>query len=349
MTDPLDHPWLAGLFGDDQAAAIWAPERHLQHMLAFEAAFTRAAGHVGRMDRDAAERTARAIERAQIAPEDLRDGTSRDGMPIPALVARLRDVAGGDVHRGATSQDVMDTAQALILREINALLDARLAEFVDALDTVSQRVGQHRLMGRTRMQAALPITAAHRIASWSRPLVTHRARLAALRPRVELVQLGGPVGDRADLAPHGDAMAVHMADALGLHTPDGTWHNVRDGLAEYDGLMSLISGSLGKMGQDIALMAQQGVDEITLGGGGGSSAMAHKRNPILAELLVTLARYNATQLPAMHHALVHEQERSGAAWALEWMILPTMTRVTARSLSAAITLVGQIEGMGTET
>jgi 3-carboxy-cis,cis-muconate cycloisomerase len=94
-------------------------------------------------------------------------------------------------------------------------------------------------------------------------------------------------------------------------------------------------------------MAQQGIDEVTLTGGGGSSAMPHKQNPILAELLVTLARFNATQVAGMHHALVHEQERSGAAWALEWMILPQMAQATARSLSVASEICRKITSIDT--
>ena len=93
-------------------------------------------------------------------------------------------------------------------------------------------------------------------------------------------------------------------------------------------------------------MAQQGLDEIKLSGGGGSSAMPHKQNPILAELLVTLARFNATQISGMHQALVHEQERSGSAWALEWMILPAMLHCTTRGLSAAQELLAQVETIG---
>lgn len=75
--------------------------------------------------------------------------------------------------------------------------------------------------------------------------------------------------------------------------------------------------------------------------------MAHKRNPVLAELLVTLARFNAVQLSGMHHALLHEQERSGAAWGLEWMILPQMAQSTGRALVATLELVGSIEHIGT--
>lgn len=89
----------------------------------------------------------------------------------------------------------------------------------------------------------------------------------------------------------------------------------------------MISGSLGKFGQDVALLAEMG-GEIQLTGGGGSSAMPHKQNPVGAETLVTLARFNAVQVAGLHQSLVHEQERSGAAWALEWLLLPQMVVAT---------------------
>ena len=93
-------------------------------------------------------------------------------------------------------------------------------------------------------------------------------------------------------------------------------------------------------------MALQGIDESVLEAGGGSSAMPHKSNPILAELLVTLARFNATQAAGLHHSLVHEQERSGAAWMLEWMILPSMSLATGRALTAATSLINSISDIG---
>jgi 3-carboxy-cis,cis-muconate cycloisomerase len=97
------------------------------------------------------------------------------------------------------------------------------------------------------------------------------------------------------------------------------------------------------MGQDIALMAQSEVGEIRLASGGGSSAMPHKHNPIGAEILVTLARFNATLVSGMHHALVHENERSGAAWTLEWMLLPQMAVATASALRTASELLDGLE------
>ncbi|HEY0276274.1 MAG TPA: lyase family protein, partial [Paenirhodobacter sp.] len=206
--------------------------------------------------------------------------------------------------------------------------------------------GSAPLMGRTRMQAATEITVRDRIAPWLLPLADHRARLAQLRPRVAKVQVGGASGDRFALGEMAGQISADVAQALDLGDPPRAWHAMRDGVAEFASFLSLVTGTLGKMGQDIALMAQQGISEITLSGGGASSAMPHKQNPVMAELLVTLARFNAVQVSAMHQALVHEQERSGAAWALEWMVLPQMAQATGRALTVAQTLTGQIKRIG---
>ena len=349
MSNVFDHPWLGGLFGDAEAAAIWSAEQHLTHLLAFESVLTRSMGEVGSVPINIANNLADQITVFQVDLDDLHRGSAKDGLPVPALVSQLRKMAGDNsnaVHTGATSQDVIDTALSLTLREFNALLHKRLTDTVEAIAKLQNRFGPKTLMGRTRMQAALPITVASRLRTWSDPLQNHLERLERLRPRVELLQLGGAVGDRAAFSQNAADIAAHMAAELGLGNPETSWHATRDGLADYANLLSLISGSVGKIGQDICLMAQQGIDEIGMTTGGGSSAMPHKQNPILAELLVTLARYNATQLSGMHQALVHEHERSGAAWALEWMVLPDMARATARSLSAFSDVCAQIEWIG---
>ena len=343
----FEHPWLGGYFGDPETAAIWSPERQLRHMLAFEAAWSRALGATGRCDAGDAEKAAIAIERAEIAPEALRLGMAADGVPVPALLALLRkSVPDAALHKGATSQDVVDTALALTLRETTALFLDRLAELGAALKALESAYGDETLMGRTRMQAAAEIKARERIATWRLPLAGHADRLSALGPRVEKVQIGGAAGDRAALGEKADAMVAAVAAELGLRPTGKAWHAMREGIADYASVLSLVSGTVGKMGQDVALMAQQGIDEIALSGGGGSSAMPHKNNPVLAELLVTLARFNAVQVSGLHHALIHEQERSGAAWNLEWMILPQMALATGRSLSAALELCGRIRRIG---
>jgi 3-carboxy-cis,cis-muconate cycloisomerase len=187
-----------------------------------------------------------------------------------------------------------------------------------------------------------------RILTWHLPLAGHLERLETLRPKIETVQIGGAAGDRKALGYKADDVVGEVAKSLGLAPTDKAWHAMREGVADYASFLSLVTGSLGKIGQDIVLMSQQGINEITLSGGGGSSAMPHKQNPVAAELLVTLARFNATQVSAMHHAMIHEQERSGAAWSLEWMILPQMAMATARALAVALDLTQNVTRIGAD-
>lgn len=349
MMDVFSHPWLSGLFADAETETLWSAETHLRHMLAFEAAWSRA-GHVaGLWPQSEGEAAAKAIMASQITPDLLVSGTARDGLCVPELVKLLKAETGMTaIHTGTTSQDLVDTAAAQSMAAAVDLFTARLGMLDATLSELITTSGDTALMGRTRMQAALPITARDRVETWRKPLATHQTRLAQLRPRIAIVQIGGAAGDRAALGENANAMVAAIAAELGLAASDQSWHAMRDGVGEFASCLSLITGTLGKMGQDICLMAQQGVDEITLSGGGGSSAMPHKQNPILAELLVTLARFNAVQLSGIHQALIHEQERSGSAWALEWMILPQMALATGRGLSAAVELVQSVKRIGRE-
>ena len=347
MTGVFDHPWLSGLFADDEIAALWSAEAQLSHMITFEAAWSRLGHLAGLWSEAEGASAAAAIEAVSLAPEELRDGTAQDGVCVPALVRLLKKRTGATaIHTGATSQDVIDTATALSLVRSLDLIDRRLERLRLDLSALETRFGENPLMGRTRMQAAMPITVADRVQTWRLPLAAHRERLAQLRPRVAVVQIGGAAGDRAALADGADAVCNAVAKDLGLSATPKSWHAMRDGIAEAGSLMSLITGTLGKMGQDICLMAQQGMDEIRMDGGGGSSAMPHKQNPVLAELLVTLARFNAVQVSGLHQAMVHEQERSGAAWSLEWMILPQMVQATGRALAVASALTTQFVDIG---
>jgi len=350
MADVFDHDWLGGLFADPAMAALWSPQAQLSSMRAFEIAWSRALGRAGLVDEATAEAAAKAAASVTFDLADLRAGMARDGVVAPRLVAQIVAVSGPArraVHMGATSQDLIDTATAIAMRDSLSLIDQRLANLTHVIIELDRCFGSVPMMGRTRMQAATPITVHDRIMPWLLPLSEHRVRLSELRPRVSRVQVGGASGDRAALGDSGDAIAADVAHALDLGDPPRAWHAMRDGVAEFASFLSLVTGSLGKIGQDIVLMAQQGISEISLSGGGASSAMPHKHNPILAELLVTLARFNAVQVSAAHHSMVHEQERSGAAWALEWMVLPSMAQATGRSLTAARTLLSQVTRIGT--
>ena len=347
MADVFTHPWLGGLFGDPQIARIWSAERQLEHMRAFEAAWSRAGHRAGLWSAKEGAAAAKAIEAAQIRPEELAEGAGRDGVCVPALAARLRELAGSQaVHTGATSQDVVDTATILCALETIGVLLNRLESLESALRGLEAAFGERPLMGRTRMRAAVETTAGTRIRNWIAPVRECAAQLEGLRGQLGVTQTGGAVGDGAALGEAADEIHAEVAKALGLSAPAESWHVRRSRIAEFGAALSMLTGALGKIGQDVCLMSQDEFGEIALGAVGGSSAMPHKRNPVLAELLVALARFNAVQVSGLHHALVHEQERSGTAWSLEWMILPQMAMAAGRAAAAGVSLAESIERVG---
>ncbi|KZL13447.1 3-carboxy-cis,cis-muconate cycloisomerase [Pseudovibrio sp. Ad26] len=345
------NPMWSGLFGDEDVQRAFALETTLDHYLAYEVALTKALFAHSLISAEAKDAVLAGCK--GFAPDitRIKAGVAKDGLPIPAFIKQLRMRIGepyaAECHKTSTSQDVMDTALALALQKTSQILQKRLSAVIAALETVKSANSDYPLMGRTRMQAALPITAGDRISTWIEPLKRHYQRLNDVAAEVAVLQFGGPVGTSHAQGEHAVAIAAHMAAELDLRVPEHSWHTQRDNMVDYANVLSMISGSLGKIGTDVALMAQQGLEEIKLSGGGRSSAMAHKHNPINAELLVTLARYNSTQVSAMHSALVHEQERSGSAWALEWMILPGMCIATGAGLQSALKLLKQTEWIGT--
>lgn len=329
----FQHPWLAGLYGDEEIAAILSPEAEIARMLEVEAAWSRANGAVD---------VAVEIAGLSIAPEDLREGTARDGLPVPSLVRLIRSAVSkpDHVHEGLTSQDVIDTSLMLALKRILPVFAGRLLALTEALMACRGTNAGRDVMAYTRMQPALPTNAGHLVDLWLAPLPGLARDLQSLSLPL---QWGGPIGARDPSA--AETVGPAFAEALGLADPGRAWHTDRTKLSDLASLLSKITGVLGKIGQDVALMASRG--DIALSGGGGSSAMPHKQNPILAEALVTLAHYNAAALGGMHHALVHEQQRSGSAWGLEQLILPDMIRATGAGLLRAQALVSQIQNVGT--
>ncbi|WP_072373956.1 3-carboxy-cis,cis-muconate cycloisomerase [Rhizobium tibeticum] len=342
---PFDHPFLCGLLGDDETAAYFSAEADIRAMLAFEAALAKAEAVHGLILPDAARRIGVVCATFEPDLSQLRAATACDGVVVADLVKQLRKAVGSPfsdcVHLAATSQDVIDTSLMVRLKAVAFLLSNRLSNIAQAFDDLDARFGKARLMGRTRMQAAIAITVSDRLRAWRAPLEGYRDRLTEQR---FLVQFGGAAGTLDKLQDKALAIRAALAQELGL-SDEPQWQSQRGLIADLASLLSLISGSLGKFGQDIALLAQAG-DEIELAGGGGSSAMSHKQNPVAAETLVALARFNATQLSGIHQSLVHEQERSGAAWTLEWLILPQMVMATAASLRLAFELTGNIRRIG---
>ena len=345
---PLSHH--ARLLADQEVAQLLGDEADIAAMVAFEGALARVEAREGLIGADQAAAIGSALEHFRPDMERLAQATLKDGVPVPDLVAQMR--AGMDtkaaplLHFGATSQDVVDTALALKLKPVLALLKQRLDAVDAALSTLIDRFADRPLMARTRMQSAIMITAGDRLKVWRGMLQEVAAALPAMADRMLILSLAGAAGSAEKFGERIGSLRAAMAQELGLSVPAGVPHADRDRIADFGSWLSRTTGALGKIGMDIALMAQNGVGQIALSGGGGSSAMPHKQNPVLAEVLVALARYNATQVAGLHQALVHEQERTGSAWTLEWLILPPMIEATQLSSACGSAAVSRSRSAG---
>lgn len=336
---------LSALVGDPEIENLLSDQAQLHAMLAFEQALAEASADCGLVSAAAASAIGAAT--ANFTPDwaELAAGMARDGVVVPALVQALRRHLSEEhrpaLHKGATSQDVIDTALMLQVAKVLGVYETRLSALLATLEELAHLHGDKALMAHTRMQVALPTTWGAKLASWGEPLQRHLRSLSGMRRSLLVIQLGGPVGDRGSFEGVGDAIAAGMAKRLdlGLATP---WQAQRDPIAGLGNVLALIAGTLGKIGADVTLLAQNEVAALTLEGGGGSSAMAHKSNPVNAEVLVALARQVAGLSGTLNQALVHENERSGAAWTLEWLTLPQMLVSTGASLRLGLKLVEQI-------
>ena len=348
----LDSAILGPLFNDEEIVDLLSDESFIGKLVDVEIALARAEARLGVIPPDAGERISRARS-AEINLAVLTHGTIRSGFPIIALVEELRKQVGAEaapfVHWGATTQDIMDTACVLQIRSATELFKSRITEIVRDLAGLADRHRNSVLAGRTHGQQALPITFGMKIAAWIAPLLRHLQRLEEMLPRLMVVQFGGAAGTLAALGEKGLAVVQALAEELRLGTPLMPWHAQRDSLVEFAGWLSLVTGSLGKMAQDVILLAQTEIGEVGESaeqGRGGSSTMPQKSNPTTSELIIAAARTNASLLSAMHNAQIQEQERGTHGWQMEWLALPQMVLLTGGALKHALYLAShlQVEG-----
>ncbi|MTI18856.1 3-carboxy-cis,cis-muconate cycloisomerase [Rhodobacteraceae bacterium RKSG542] len=336
----------SNLLDDKEVADAFGEAATLKHYIAFEVALAYALEKAGLAETGAGLAVDQLAGTFQPDVAVIAQKTSEDGVTIPEFVRQFRAHVGETyakaIHTGATSQDVMDTATVLSLKETAGILSGRIDQLNAALRSLCEQASGVEIMGRTRMQAALPIPLTARIDVWQRSIAAITQTLDEVTTSLP-VQLGGAVGTRHAFGDKGQEITDEIAGRLGLVSSSSCWHAQRDILVRYADVLSRLTGSLAKLGQDVALMVQQGVDELTIRSGGSSSAMPHKRNPVKAEVLVSLGRYNAIHLSGMHQAVIHEQERSGAAWTLEWMILPSMCMAAGKALSLSVELVKSLD------
>jgi 3-carboxy-cis,cis-muconate cycloisomerase len=334
----------AGTYARGAVAAQLDDAAWLQAMLDVEAALARACAQENLIPAAAAEAIATACQAGSFDLAAIgRDGAEH-ASPVVPLVRALRETVGEDaaeyVHLGATSQDILDTAAMLIARRgLEPMLDDAAA----AARAAARLADEHRdtaMSGRTLLQQALPTSFGLRAAGWLVGIDEARARLAQVRNRELAVQMGGAVGSRTP------AVAAGVAAELGLAAPTVPWHTIRVRPANLAGAAGALAGVLGKVARDVTLLAQDEVGELREGDGpdrGGSTAMAHKRNPVAAVSVLACSKRAPGLVATLLACMEQEHERAAGAWQAEWGTLTELLSLTGSATAWARELLEHLQ------
>ena len=331
---PGDTGLLAPGWAGSAAASATSDDAFLRALLDAEAALTRAQAAAGLTPAEAATAVTGAAGADTFDVRSLAERARTGGNPVIPLVADLTkavgDIHGPYVHRGATSQDIMDTAMMLVAART---LDPVLADLGRTEQALSRLAAEHRdtaMPGRTLTQHAVPTTFGLKAAGWRSLVLDARERVRAVRESLP-AQLGGAAGTLAAFGAYGarDPAGLPEADAreLGLRAPDLPWHTLRTPIGDLAGCLAFAAGALGKLAVDVLTLSRTEIAEVAEGSGGGSSAMPHKSNPVRSTLIASAAR-RAPQLAAtLYGSMAAEDERPAGAWHAEWEPLRDLLRL----------------------
>ncbi|GAB2909220.1 3-carboxy-cis,cis-muconate cycloisomerase [Nonomuraea fastidiosa] len=373
--DPADLGLLSPMRG---AAGATGDAAVLQAMLDAEAALTRAQAALGLAPAEAAPAVTAAARAEAFDLPGLVVRARSGGNPVIPLVADLRRAAGpygAYVHRGATSQDILDTALMLVAHRA---LGPVLAELDGVIERLAALAAEHRdtpMAARTLTQQAVPTTFGLKAAGWLTLCADAAERLEAAR-RALPAQLGGAAGTlaafesdaRARLSgsrepdrrqapnghsepdgrqgPDGRVLALELparfAAELGLAAPALPWHVLRTPVADLAHALAFAAGALGKLAADVLVLSRTEIGEVIEGVGGGSSSMPHKHNPVRATMIAAAARQVPPLTATLYASLAAEDERPSGAWHAEWQPLREALRLVAGATRDAVELVADL-------
>lgn len=335
MTSPdPDTGLLAPGWAGSPAADATSDGAFLQALLDTEAALTRVQARLGLAPDGAAGAVTEAARADRFDVRSLASRARTGGNPVIPLVADLTGAVGEEygpyVHRGATSQDIMDTATMLVAARTLALVLADLHRVQLALARLASEHRGTPMPGRTLTQHAVPTTFGLKAAGWRSLVLDARDRVGAVHEGLP-AQLGGAAGTSAAFTVYGArdtaALTAAFARELGLAAPLLPWHTLRTPIADLAGCLAFAAGALGKIAADVLVLGRTEIAEVAEGSGGGSSAMPHKANPVRSTLIAAAAR-RAPQLAAtLYASMAAEDERPAGAWHAEWEPLRDLLRL----------------------
>jgi 3-carboxy-cis,cis-muconate cycloisomerase len=333
----------SAIFVPDELADAVADRAWLAALLDAERALVNANAQAGLVPEAAAAAIVAALRVDLYDSEALAREGRAAGNPVEPLVRAIRAKVGDEhaalVHRGATSQDIVDSAAMLVARRALLLIDGELGGAAAACARLAEEHRGTVMAARTLLQQAVPTTFGYKAAGWLVGVVEARARLGAL----ELpAQLGGAAGTLAALGNDGPEVLRLYAAELDLREPTLPWHTIRTPLVDLACALAGVAGVAAKIARDVVLLAQTEVAEVAEGGGGASSTMPHKRNPTNAILADACARHARANAGVLLESAVQEHERAAGAWHAEWHALST---ALAAAGGAAAAVRRSLEGL----
>lgn len=285
-------------------------------------------------------KTCRTIELDVAFFEEVRAGfeaTNHSTLGLIRAVQRRCPKQSGEwVYYGATVQDISDTWTMLALQKVREIVKQELAAIEANLVQLAATQRDTVMAGRTHGQIGLPITFGFKAAGWAMEIRRHRQRLAEIAPRLNVGQLAGGVGSLSSLGPRALGVQKHFLEKLGLNAPAISWTTSRDTLAEWFNLLALIASTGDKIGHEIYNLQRSEIGEVSEGfmeGTVGSITMPHKRNPEISEHLGTLARVIRHDAALILESQVHDHERDGRSWKVEWVVLAEACMATGKLLT----------------
>ena len=343
----------SSLFSTPAMDQVFSVAHHLQQMTRFEWALSAALERAGLAHEGSGAAIEPFLDAAFVdLPSLFLQARQAGNLAIPfvrqltAAVRERNEEAARSIHLGATSQDVLDTALVLQMREAMALILADVAELDRCLAMHARAHAGTMLAGRTWLQDGPPTTLGLKIAGWVAALRRHRQRLENAASRAFVLQFGGAVGTLAALGKDGAAVSAVLAQKLDLREADLPWHTHRDNLVEVAAALGMLVGTLGKVARDISLLMQTEVAEVLEPGAegrGGSSTMPHKRNPVASAVILAAATRVPGLVSTLLAAMTQEHERGLGNWQAEWETYPGIFRLTAAALERALEIARGME------
>ncbi|MCV9879342.1 adenylosuccinate lyase [Brenneria izbisi] len=344
----IDFLLIGNNFGTPEMRDVWSEHNRLTKQVEVEVALALAEGELGVIPQDAANTIAEKADASTLNVEDIAKDAARmkhSLMPTITAIQKQCGAAGEFIHYGVTTQDIVDTATVLQLKQSFDIVFRDTQLLAVELKRLSKKHQYTLMTGRTHGMQALPTTFGFKLAVWLDEFVRHLERLREIKERVLVGNINGAIGTYASFGEKGPEIERLTLDKLGLNTPNIGWQSARDRFSEYASVVVLISGTLGKIGNELYNLMRTEINEIEepfSEGKIGSTTMPHKRNPAALEGLASLTAPVFKSAALIHESMKVEHERDAMSWRAEWIALPEINIYLSAQLQNAL---GILRGM----